>query len=110
MSIVSGFVLSMEIPNMHRIWRLARGLSPVWFALVFAGCSTQHATYVPDGRRGFVITCGGVLSSWSSCLVKAGRACGNHGYETVRGDEEDRTILIACLAPGAERAPSTSSP
>ncbi len=89
--------------------RLPRRLSPWWFALILAGCSGQHATYVPDGRRGFVVTCGGVLSSWSSCLVKAGRACGNHGYETINGNEEDRTILIACQ-PSRVDAPGHASP
>jgi hypothetical protein len=95
---------------MYRLWRLTGRLSPLWLTLALAACSTQHATYVPDGRRGFVVTCGGFLSGWSSCLVKAGRACGNHGYETIKGDEEDRTILIACQTPGVDRAPSTSSP
>ena len=83
---------------MHIVWRLGR-LGPLWLALSFIGCTAQHATYVPDGRRGFVVTCGGLLSSWSSCLVKAGRACGSQGYETINGDEDDRTVLIACQPP-----------
>jgi hypothetical protein len=61
----------------------------------------MRATYVPDGRRGFAITCGGFLDSWSSCLVKAGRACGHAGYETIKGNEEDRAMLIACKVPNA---------
>jgi hypothetical protein len=80
----------------------------LWCALILAGCSSQHATYVPDGRRGFVVTCTGLLSSWSSCLVKAGRACGNNGYETINGNEEDRTILIACQPPRVDGAPRSS--
>jgi hypothetical protein len=65
-------------------------------ALACAACQTQHATYAPDGRRGYVITCGGFLNSYASCLVKAGRACGSHGYETLKGNEDDREMLIAC--------------
>jgi hypothetical protein len=65
-------------------------------ALCFSACTSVHATYVPDGRRGFAITCGGLLDSWSSCLVKAGRACGNLGYENIKGNEDDRAMLIAC--------------
>ncbi len=95
---------------MHSLRRLPRRLSPLWFALILSGCSSQHATYVPDGRRGFVVTCSGLLSSWSSCLVKAGRACGNNGYETINGNEEDRTILIACQPPRVGGAPGPSSP
>jgi hypothetical protein len=69
-------------------------------ALVSAGCAgSVRPTYVPDGRRGFLVSCHGVLNDWSSCLVKAGRACGNHGYDTIRGTEEDRSVLIACKVP-----------
>jgi hypothetical protein len=73
------------------------------FSLV--ACGSLHATYVPDGRRGFVVTCGGFLNSWSTCLVKAGRACGSHGYETLKGSEEDRSMLIACRVPGIAGLP-----
>jgi hypothetical protein len=64
--------------------------------LMAASCSSQRATYVPDGRRGFEITCSGFLNSWSSCLVEAGRACGSRGYERITGGEDDRSMLIAC--------------
>ena len=80
-------------------------LSSVLIALSLAACGSVHSTYVADGRRGFVITCGGFLSSWSSCLVKAGRACGNRGYETMKGSEEDRSMMIACKVPDAAAAP-----
>ena len=69
----------------------------ILFALV--GCGSLHSTYAPDGRRGFVVTCGGFLNGWSSCLVKAGRACGNRGYDMVKGSEEDRNMMIACKVP-----------
>jgi hypothetical protein len=69
-------------------------------AMSLGACGSLHSTYVPDGRRGFVITCGGFLNSWSSCLVKAGRACGSSGYDIVKGNEEDRAMLIACKLPG----------
>jgi hypothetical protein len=93
---------------MHRLRRPIVRHAALCFALLIAGCSSQHATYVPDGRRGFVINCGGLLDSWSSCLVKAGRACGSHGYETIKGTEEDRTILIACVVPGVGGTPPAS--
>lgn len=67
--------------------------------VVLSGCGSTHATYAPDGRRGFAVSCGGLLSSWSSCLVKAGRACGNRGYDTIKGNEEDRILLVACKVP-----------
>ncbi len=65
-------------------------------ALMSVSCSSQHATYAPDGRRGYAVTCAGILNSWSSCLVKAGRACGTRGYDMIESSEEDRRLLIAC--------------
>jgi hypothetical protein len=74
---------------------LARiGIASLGLAMI--ACNTQHATYTPDGRRGFAISCGGYLSSWSSCLVQAGRACGSRGYDKVEGSEEELRLLIAC--------------
>jgi hypothetical protein len=84
---------------MHISHRARVRLSVVSIVLTIAACSSVQPTYVPDGRRGFVVACGGFLNTWSSCLVKAGRACGNEGYETVKGNEEDRAMMIACKAP-----------
>ncbi len=77
-------------------WRLPVRLAIAGVLLASWSCTSQKATYAPDGRRGFVITCSGFLNSWSTCLVDAGRACGNRGYETIQGTEEDRSMLIAC--------------
>lgn len=77
----------------------AAQLAVVCLALTCAACRTQHSTYAPDGRRGYAITCHGLLNSYSTCLVKAGRACGSNGYETLKGNEDDREILIACKTP-----------
>ncbi len=73
----------------------------VTVAVALSACGSVHSTYVPDGRRGYAISCGGFFNSWSACLVKAGRACGSSGYETIKGNEEDRAVLIACKVPGA---------
>lgn len=66
---------------------------------VLAGCTAPQATFVPDGRRGYVISCEGYLDNFGSCLVKAGHACGPAGYDVIRGGENDRNLLIACKAP-----------
>jgi hypothetical protein len=57
---------------MYISWRVRRRLAAAVLVVASTGCSSLHSTYVPDGRRGFAITCGGVLNSASSCLVKAG--------------------------------------
>lgn len=81
---------------MQTRWQLPVRLFIAAIATASVSCSSQHATYTPDGRRGFVITCEGYLNNYSNCLVKAGRACGNRGYDTVQGSEDDRNMLIAC--------------
>jgi hypothetical protein len=84
--------------------RARLGLVIATVAVALSACGTVHSTYVPDGRRGYAITCGGFFNSWSACLVKAGRACGSSGYEIIKGNEEDRGMLIACKLPGAPAA------
>jgi hypothetical protein len=88
--------------------RLPAGIAIAWVALSLTACSSVHATYVPDGRRGYVVDCGGFLNSWSSCLIKAGRACGNRGYDTLKGGEDDRSIMVACRLPGAPATADSS--
>ncbi len=89
---------------MHISWQSQARLVIASLALTVSACSSVHSTYVPDGRRGYVVTCGGFLNSWSSCLVKAGQACGSQGYETVKGNEEDRGMMIACRLPNYSAA------
>jgi hypothetical protein len=67
--------------------------------LCIGACTTPKATYAPDGRTGYVISCDGFLDSYSSCLVAAGRACGTRGYDVIRGGPDDRELLIACKSP-----------
>jgi len=83
-------------------------MATAWVALSLTACSSVHATYVPDGRRGYVVTCSGFLDGWSSCLVKAGRACGNRGYDTLKGGEDDRSIMVACKLPGTPATADSS--
>lgn len=84
----------MTTGSRFTVWTAALGA-----AVLLAGCSGTRSTYVPDGRRGFVVKCGGLMGSSAACMVKAGRACGNHGYDIIRGNDEDGQLLIACKVP-----------
>jgi len=90
---------SIDSPRSTRALRLVLMALPAVLVLSLASCTASHLTYAPDGRRGFSVTCGGYLSSWSECLVKAGRACGARGYDIIEGSEYDRRMLIACHNP-----------
>ncbi len=71
----------------------------VAISLALASCASKRATYLDNGKRGYLITCGGFFNKWESCLVKAGRICKGRGYDTIRSVEYDRVLLIACKAP-----------
>jgi hypothetical protein len=65
-------------------------------SLAASACSSHRTTYLPDGRSAYAISCRGVLNSWQTCLVRAGRICGARGYDVVRSEEGDRELLFAC--------------
>jgi hypothetical protein len=67
--------------------------------MALVSCGGLRKTYLADGTRGYAIACRGLLNTWDSCLVKAGRICGAHGYNVIEGDSYSRTLLIGCKAP-----------
>lgn len=82
-------------PAVRRAFRVA-GL-PALCAWVLAGalgaCASANTTSVinlPDGQTGFAVNCSGADadSSWASCYVQAGRACGASGYDIVSKDND----------------------
>ena len=67
-------------------------------ALTMVGCANPKVTFSEQGQKAFLVTCRGPFTSWSSCLVKAGRLCKDRGYEIVHGDEFDRKMIVSCKA------------
>lgn len=72
------------------------GLVAIVAGLAVTGCAGLRTTYLDNGTKGYLITCRGYLNTYESCLVKAGQICKSQGYDTIRSDEYDRTLLIAC--------------
>ena len=66
-------------------------------ALLMAGlgacASSNNASLInlPDGQTGYAVNCSGADagSSWASCYVLAGKACGATGYDIVSKDNEE---------------------
>ncbi|MFL9962163.1 hypothetical protein PQR02_13900 [Paraburkholderia sediminicola] len=59
-----------------------------------AGCASSNTTSLinlPNGQTGFAVNCSGAdaASSWASCYVQAGKACGATGYEIVSKDNDE---------------------
>lgn len=89
--------------------------------LALAGCTTSEGIDLPDGRKGYAISCGGAMLDWDSCLKKAREQCGEAGYDLLRKGERtrqkstgsaiphtiegtsipvtDRELVIACKTP-----------
>ena len=87
----------------HWVGRLSCALASVLVCLVAASCSSTRTTFLEDGTRGYSISCKGYLNNWNSCLIKAGKICETRGYRTLRSEEYDRTLLIACRSPVAAK-------
>ncbi|MBN3766885.1 hypothetical protein [Burkholderia sp. Ac-20365] len=67
-------------------------------ALAIAGslgaCASSNTTTLinlPNGETGFAVSCSGADagSSWASCYVQAGKACGATGYDIVSKDNDE---------------------
>jgi hypothetical protein len=63
-------------------------------AASLAACASSNTTSLinlPNGETGFAVNCSGADagSSWASCYVQAGKACGPTGYDIVSKDNDE---------------------
>ncbi|WP_370650667.1 hypothetical protein [Caballeronia sp. SL2Y3] len=69
------------------------GAAIVLVASLGACASSNEASLInlPDGQTGYAVNCSGADagSSWASCYVLAGKACGATGYDIVSKDNEE---------------------
>ena len=63
-----------------------------------ASCMTSPATYAPDGRQTYTLSCSGFGQAWDKCDAAAATLCGEDGYDVI-----DRSN------PPAERATAKGS-
>lgn len=84
------------IPWMNKSLKWIPRILCVLACLAAAACGSIRTTFLEDGSRGYSISCKGYLTSWNSCLIKAGKICEARGYRTIRSEEYDRELLIAC--------------
>jgi hypothetical protein len=56
-----------------------------------ASSNTTSLINLPNGETGFAVNCSGADagSSWASCYVQAGKACGATGYDIVSKDNDE---------------------
>lgn len=82
--------------TMHKNRRWISRAACIAASLILVACSGLRTTYLEDGSRGYLVSCKGYLNSWESCLIKAGKICGTRGYNPIRSEPYDRTILFSC--------------
>ena len=56
-----------------------------------ASSNTTSLINLPNGETGFAVNCSGAdaRSSWASCYVQAGKACGATGYDIISKDNDE---------------------
>lgn len=57
--------------------------------LILCSCTVAKEVNLPDGSKGYSISCGGTLNSFASCFNKAGEMCGNKGYQILDKSGEE---------------------
>ncbi len=56
--------------------------------LSLGGCAISKDMYLPDGSKGYNISCDGSANSISNCFQKAGEICGAKGYVLLNREGE----------------------
>ena len=65
---------------------------------MLSGCATAKDMYLPDGTRGYHVSCGSVSTSSADCYQKAGEICAAQGYTIVNvpGMTSPWDLFIKC--------------
>ncbi|MBC8749335.1 hypothetical protein OKW43_004396 [Paraburkholderia sp. WC7.3g] len=74
--------------------RASLSAAALLLAAGLGGCASSNTTTLinlPNGQTGFAVNCSGADagSSWASCYVQAGKACGATGYDIVSKDNDE---------------------
>lgn len=66
--------------------------------IFLTGCATTSSMYLPDGSKGYSISCDGALVGMDVCYKKASDICGPAGYEIMETDRNTitKSILARC--------------
>jgi hypothetical protein len=77
----SGSAVAMpEVDTMNR--------SALLLLSVLCACATSKEMYLPDGSKGYNISCDGSANSMGNCFQKAGELCGSRGYYILTREGE----------------------
>jgi hypothetical protein len=85
---------SAALALVRRVSQSAALPAVLLLAVGLGGCASSNTTTLinlPNGQTGFAVNCSGAdaRSSWASCYVQAGKACGATGYDIVSKDNDE---------------------
>lgn len=88
------FYLSATLALLRRAALPVALPAAVLLGVSLTGCASSNTTSLinlPNGQTGFAVNCSGAdaASSWASCYVQAGKACGATGYDIVSKDNDE---------------------
>ncbi len=55
----------------------------ILLTLTISACAIVNETYMPDGSKGYSISCDGAAVGINVCFEKAGNICGATGYDII---------------------------
>lgn len=61
----------------------ARSVGTILFVMAISACAIVNETYMPDGSKGYSISCDGAAVGINVCYEKAGNLCGAAGYDLI---------------------------
>lgn len=61
----------------------ARAVATTLLISTVAACAITKETYMPDGSKGYSISCDGAAVGMNVCFEKAGDICGASGYDLI---------------------------
>ena len=60
-----------------------RAIGVFCFGSLISSCAMVSETYMPDGSKGYSISCDGAAVGINVCFEKAGSLCGASGYDII---------------------------
>ena len=66
--------------NAKQFMKLTLPILPI---LLLAACATSEEIEIAKGQRGYSIDCSADHLDWSLCYEKAGKICGERGFEII---------------------------
>ncbi|MGH8123711.1 MAG: hypothetical protein ACREPT_13170 [Rudaea sp.] len=67
-----------------------RAVGTILFTITMSACAIVNETYMPDGSKGYSISCDGAAVGINVCFEKAGNLCGAAGYDVI--DREGQIV------------------